>query len=162
LKACGANKHGKARTNDDKRRAVQRMLEDQEWQGWSNYEVAKHCGVGEKLVRSLRPNRSEERTYRTKHGTVATMDTTRIGQRGEAPSPDLAEDLAQHVEARLVVLSRAMVMPGGIPGRGRGRSWRLGALARGTWRQGNCTGHGLSPQITIDYNGRIFILDTCN
>jgi hypothetical protein len=48
---------------------------------------------------------------------------------------------AQVTKAR----SRAMVTPGDIPGRGRGRSWRLGALARGTWRQGNCTGHGLSP-----------------
>jgi hypothetical protein len=31
------------------------------------------------------------------------MDTTRIGQRGGVAGPDLAEDLAHHLEARLVV-----------------------------------------------------------
>jgi hypothetical protein len=54
LYSCGANKHGKARTNDDKRRAVMRLLEDREWGGWSNYEIAKHSGVSDEFVRKLR------------------------------------------------------------------------------------------------------------
>src|SRR6266850_2573069 len=54
LYSCGANKHGKSRTNDDKRRAATRLLEDDEWGGWSNYEIARHCGVSDEFVRKLR------------------------------------------------------------------------------------------------------------
>jgi hypothetical protein len=46
LYSC-ANKHGKARTNEDKRRAVGRLLTDAEWSRWSNVEVARHCGGSE-------------------------------------------------------------------------------------------------------------------
>ena len=46
--------HGKARTNDDKRRAVTRLLEDAKRGTWSNYEVAWHCGVSDEFVRKLR------------------------------------------------------------------------------------------------------------
>jgi hypothetical protein len=85
LYACGANLHGKSRTNEDKRRAVTRLLQDGEWAMWSNSEIARHCGVAHSLVgklrRSLDSESSEQpkRTYRTKHGTVATMDTSAIG-----------------------------------------------------------------------------------
>jgi ParB-like nuclease domain len=58
LYACSANaSHGLRRTNADKRKAVETMLQDEEWGQWSNYQIAKHCGVGEFLVRSLRPSR---------------------------------------------------------------------------------------------------------
>ena len=80
--ACSANaSHGLRRTNEDKRKAVTTMLEDAEWGGWSNVTIAEHCGVSERLVRSLRPDRSEntQRRYLTKHGTEATMNTSRIG-----------------------------------------------------------------------------------
>jgi hypothetical protein len=81
--ACSANaSHGLRRTNKDKRKAVTTMLEDAEWGGWSNVTIAEHCGVSECLVRSLRPDRSEntQRRYITKHGTEATMNTSRIGR----------------------------------------------------------------------------------
>jgi len=65
------------------------MLEDKEWSQWSNVEVAKQCAVSEGLVRSLRTKRSEQsgeavppRTYTTKHGTTATMNTSKIGKSG--------------------------------------------------------------------------------
>jgi hypothetical protein len=45
------------------------MLADAEWSEWSNVAIAKACGVGESLVRSLRSERSDEpRTYRNRHG----------------------------------------------------------------------------------------------
>lgn len=79
--------HGLRRTNADKRKAVETLLADDEWRAWSNVEIAKRCGVSEFLVRdarpSLRENRSEDyapRTYTTKHGTTATMDTRKIGR----------------------------------------------------------------------------------
>ena len=81
LYSCGAIKHGKARTNEDKRRAVGRLLTGAEWSRWSNVEVARHFGGSEFLVRSLRSNRSDKavRTYRTKHDTTAVVHTCDIG-----------------------------------------------------------------------------------
>jgi hypothetical protein len=94
LFACGANvRHGHRRTNDDKRKAVSTLLADNEWGEWRNREIARHCGVSEHLVRSLRPSRSEDedRRYITRHGTEATMDTSNIGKtsnNGDAPEPE--------------------------------------------------------------------------
>jgi hypothetical protein len=40
------------RTNDDKRRAVLRMLTDPEWRQWPLRKIEKHCGVSIGLVQS--------------------------------------------------------------------------------------------------------------
>ena len=75
LFSVGANdSHGLRRTNADKRRAVNVLLADPVWVGWSDREIAKVCGVGKTLVGELRPSlaaaTSEESTvtYTTKHG----------------------------------------------------------------------------------------------
>ena len=88
LYSVGVNTtHGLRRTNDDKRRAVIRLLEDSEWSAWSDREIARRCNVSRELVGDIRPvtvrNDSEntaEKTYTTKHGTTATMNTARIGK----------------------------------------------------------------------------------
>jgi len=79
--------HGLRRTNEDKRRAVQLLLEDAEWSKWSNREIADRCSVSHNFVsevrRSLESDDSEkpdERVYTTKHGTRATMKTGAIGK----------------------------------------------------------------------------------
>ena len=46
--------HGLRRTSADKRRAVFTLLEDAEWGGWNNSEIARQCHVDEKTVRNLR------------------------------------------------------------------------------------------------------------
>jgi protein gp37 len=84
LYSCGANKHGKARTNDDKRRAVTRLLGDREWGGWSNVEISRHCGVSESLVRSIRKaifvsNEDSAPRKVKRGGTTYEMDTSKIG-----------------------------------------------------------------------------------
>ncbi|MFC6197843.1 ParB N-terminal domain-containing protein [Ponticaulis profundi] len=85
LYSVGANaQHGLRRSSDDKRRAVQVLLNDPEWSSWSNREIARQCGVSDWLVRDLRnsltaSSRSEKRTYTTKHGTQAEMKTENIG-----------------------------------------------------------------------------------
>ena len=87
LYACGANKHGKPLSNPDKQRVVLHLLEDADWRQWSDREIARHCGVGHALVSRLRRSLSTEdsdtapRTYRTKQGTVTTMETRAIGTR---------------------------------------------------------------------------------
>lgn len=110
LFSVGANaSHGLRRTNADKRRAAEVLLADSEWSGWSDREIARRCGVSDRFINSLRPpvtaNGSQsERTYTTKHGTQATMNTSRIGAAAkisqearvmfwETPAADRQEDI---------------------------------------------------------------------
>lgn len=104
LYAVGANyRHGLRRSNADKRRAVRWLLEDEEWGKWSNSQIARHCNVSAMFVGKLRRGLtvnvySEEptqRTYKTKHGTVATMDTTNIGQRDQVGQVEQADQADQ-------------------------------------------------------------------
>ena len=87
LKSCATNaEHGKPRTNEDKRQKVLMLLEDEEWKNWSDREIARQCKVGHPLVGELRnltgisSSEKTERTYVTKHGTLAIMNTTNIGK----------------------------------------------------------------------------------
>lgn len=85
LYSVGANaQHGLRRTNADKRRAVLALLNDEEWSRWSNREIARRANVSAAFVDNLRKSlptvgSEESRQYITKHGTVATMNTARIG-----------------------------------------------------------------------------------
>jgi hypothetical protein len=55
LHAVGANaSHGLARSHRDKERAVRTMLEDPEWYGWSNREIARQCRVSHTFVADVR------------------------------------------------------------------------------------------------------------
>ncbi len=55
LYAAGANaEHGLRRTNEDKRRAVQMLLDDAECAKWSDRQIAKHCGVTQPFVSGIR------------------------------------------------------------------------------------------------------------
>jgi len=73
LFSLGANtKHGLRRTNEDKRKAVQTMLDDPEWSRWSNRRIAGACGVTEGLVRRLLQDENElvEGAYNTHPGSL--------------------------------------------------------------------------------------------
>jgi hypothetical protein len=89
LFSCGANSvHGMRRTNEDKRRAVGKLLADHEWGKWSDREIARRCHVNHELVGELRQelapltggSASERRAFRSKHGTATTMNTGNIGR----------------------------------------------------------------------------------
>jgi hypothetical protein len=91
--------HGLRRTNEDKRRAVMALLDDEEWRVWVNTKIAEKCHVSESFVRNLRnsnfaQNEVTERTFTTKHGTVAKMKTKNIGKsenkRRQESEPELA------------------------------------------------------------------------
>ena len=85
LYSVGANAEHKAvkpRSRADKRRAVMMLLNDPEWNKWSNREIARQCKVTHSFVNGLRKNLtgnvstdkdSQLRTYTTKHGNTATM-----------------------------------------------------------------------------------------
>ena len=85
LYALGVNdKHGLQRTNADKRKAVMIALNDLEWQDYSDTQIAKICNVSATFVAKCRKSegidRPSEKTYTTKHGTEAKMDTSKIGK----------------------------------------------------------------------------------
>lgn len=102
LHAYAANKtHGLRRTNEDKRKAVMGMLALVP--DWSDRAIADHVGVSDKTVASQRPAHCGDsavtteaaiaRTYTTKHGTIATMDTS--GQRRAAKDRKAKPAVAQ-------------------------------------------------------------------
>jgi len=60
LFAIGANHaHGLRRSNADKRKAVNIMLDDPEWGEWSNNEISKLAGVSHTFVNTMRTERVE-------------------------------------------------------------------------------------------------------
>jgi FtsZ-binding cell division protein ZapB len=74
LKATSVNnKHGMRRTYADKRKAVMTLIEDFEWDTWSNIEMAEHCGVSASFVSNLRSENgktSDTVKYKTATGKV--------------------------------------------------------------------------------------------
>ena len=97
LYACGANgKHGLPRTNDDKRRAVRTMLEDEEWSQWSDREIARRADVSNRFVSNLRQelsvNGSQMPTTRTveRNGQTYQQNTANIGANRPAQPTMLA------------------------------------------------------------------------
>lgn len=96
LFAAGANtSHGLPRTNADKRRAVEMLLNDAEWAQWSDREIARRCGVHHVFVGDMRKSilvtntsMNPERSFtHHKTGTPSTMRTENIGKRSPAPAP---------------------------------------------------------------------------
>lgn len=106
LASLGANsKHGLRRTNADKRRAVMTMLDHSVWATWSSNEIAKRCAVSHTFVDQIksslatlqvRNEKKDERTYTTKHGTTATMNTANIGKKQEPPADPEIEQTTTH------------------------------------------------------------------
>jgi hypothetical protein len=99
--------HGLRPTNEDKRKAVSRMLQDDEWRQWVDREIARRCGVAHSFVGKIRAELKEaiggaiaedpeqRRTYITKHGTPSTMKT---GGRRKPRKPVGDDDNDQQVE----------------------------------------------------------------
>ena len=99
--ALGVNdKHGLQRTNADKRKAVMIALDDLEWQDWSDIKLGKICNVSPTFVakckKEAKIERPTEKTYTTRHGTEATMDTSKIGK--AKPKPEDAKPAKPKVE----------------------------------------------------------------
>ncbi|MBI5957895.1 MAG: ParB N-terminal domain-containing protein [Chloroflexi bacterium] len=100
LFSLGVNdEHGLRRTNDDKRQSVMTMLQDQEWVGWSDHEIAKQCKVSHGYVGKIRTSLDSEssevpaaRTFVTKHGTTAKMATKGIRQANKERAAVLPEE----------------------------------------------------------------------
>lgn len=97
LYSLSANsKHGLRRSNADKRRAVQTLLDDAEWGTWSDNELARRCAVSVSFVGDVRKDHHsrttvtnpQQRTVVTKHGTTTTMNTANIGKKAAPAEPE--------------------------------------------------------------------------
>jgi hypothetical protein len=108
LFALGANStHGLRPSNEDKRKAVSRMLLDEEWRQWADREIARLCGVVHSFVGKIRSELKEasggaiaedteqRRTFVDKHGTKTTM---RTGGRRKRQKPAEDDDNDQQIE----------------------------------------------------------------
>lgn len=97
------NDHGVRLDAVGRRNKVLTLLQDKEWAQWSNYEIAQRCGVSEITVRRVRASLTTtpvvvtDRTYVTKHGTIATMQTASIG-RATTPITSAAAILPEQSE----------------------------------------------------------------
>lgn len=96
LFSCGANAaHGVPRTNEDKRRAVLKLLNDEEWSHWSDSVIARHAKVDHKTVARYRDEiafshlgNSQDRPRTVERGgTTYTQNTAAIGKRPISPEP---------------------------------------------------------------------------
>ena len=98
LYSVGTNAdHGLRRTNDDKRKAIQTLIEDIEWGEWSDNEIARRCNVSGYLVARVRKMIGLEKTekkYTTKHGTVAKMKTDNINKSSDVETLKPVEQMA--------------------------------------------------------------------
>lgn len=112
LYACGANDtHGRNRSAEDKRRAVETLLKDPEWSKWTDREIARQCRVHHTFVGRQRTRlinggvlkREDKRKRKDKHGNVSEIDTSKIGKantkpkeaKKSAPTPEQKKVAAQ-------------------------------------------------------------------
>src|SRR5574341_2272724 len=78
--------HGLPRNQIDKRRAIERLLRDEEWRQWSDREIARWCQVSDKTVGKVRVElvataeipQLESRQY-VRDGKEQVMKTRNIG-----------------------------------------------------------------------------------
>lgn len=87
LFACGANSdHGLKRTNADKRRAVETLLNDEEWVKWSDGKIAEAAGVSQNFVSDIRHQLKSDLSS----PAAKAADQPRVGKDGKerkAPAP---------------------------------------------------------------------------
>lgn len=88
LHSVGVNAdHGKRRTNEDKRKAVLTLLNDEEWGKWSSSKIADLCKVSHTFVDNIRnslatvASDNRERVYINKQGQTVSMDISNIGKK---------------------------------------------------------------------------------
>jgi hypothetical protein len=103
LHAVGANDdHGLHRTNADKRRSIETMLNDDEWRQWSDSAIAKQVKVDHKTVASVRaelyPGNSQDSRTVERGGTT-------FQQKVKQPASTLPSEDEQHratIDANLI------------------------------------------------------------
>ena len=87
LHSLGANTaHGLPRSNKDKQRAVETLLNDPEWSRWSNRAIAEKCVVSHSYVNTLR-----EKITSGNVSTPANPEQSKPGTSGNVSTPSNPE-----------------------------------------------------------------------
>jgi len=73
--------HGMRRTYADKRKAVMTLLDDFEWEGMANGQIAKHCHVSSSFVSDLRKGIGKDTSDTVKYKT----STGKVMEKKKAP-----------------------------------------------------------------------------
>lgn len=113
LFACGANaEHGAPRTNADKRRAVETLLDDPQgvWSAWSAEDIGLVCKVSTTLVNRLRHERGEKRTGADKLG----RNTPGWGSVKEKLQPDVIQKLREEGKSDKAIADTLGVSEGSV------------------------------------------------
>jgi predicted transcriptional regulator len=83
LHSVGANaNHGLRRSNEDKRKAVTTLLQDEEWRQWSDRAIARQCQVTQPFVSKLR-NQLSDNGYQMKENHTRSLEC--VLHSGETP-----------------------------------------------------------------------------
>jgi len=85
--------NGRHRSNEDKRNAVQAMLDDFEWQFWNNTEIAKACRVSETLVISMRSGAKPDVVRVRRNGKVFERKAKYVKPEAEESEHDATSDV---------------------------------------------------------------------
>jgi len=97
FRSTGVNTdHGMRRSYADKRKAVMTLLDDFAWQGMSNTQIAKHCGVSPSFVSELRKGAGKDTGDTVKYKTPSGKVMEKKKAPGRAPKePELKEPAKQ-------------------------------------------------------------------
>lgn len=82
--------HGLQRTDEDKRRAVRRLLDDKEWSQWSDRAISRLAGVSHTLVAKMRQGEPEKCSRKVKRGK-STYEMKKAAKKEKVKKPSPAE-----------------------------------------------------------------------
>ena len=99
-------KHGLRRSNADKRKAVQTLLDDPEWATWSDSAVAKACGVSDKTVAAHRKS-----IFGNSEDAPATRTVTRNGSTYQQKVENIGTKPAQSTKPAIITPETADSAP---------------------------------------------------
>lgn len=105
LKSLGANAtHGQRRTNDDKRRAVTRALQDEECKEWSLEKIAELCGVSKSFAGVVRSQLSTVESSKSKAESTLGKDGKKRPKKYKTKpkakaAPKIADDSTDNQDA---------------------------------------------------------------
>lgn len=91
--------HGKRRTNADKRRAVERALNDEQWRLWSDPRVAALCKVSTQLVAKIREE-LEQRQLIPFEEILHGVDGREYERVRQAPTEPASDEASAPAKAR--------------------------------------------------------------
>jgi hypothetical protein len=132
--------HGKRRTNDDKRKAVNRLLTDSEWCNWSDGKIAKHCKVSQPFVtkvrHELRTNNGYEFTTLRQKADGGFIETENIGKSSSDPERHSPADPKKESIPFVMKVDKKRLPP---KEKGTGKKQKSGAGDEGDYYKLNST-----------------------